>query len=196
MSSLSRTPQGIVAWSDGRIVDCQAETIVTVPAEIPNSSEGFMSDGPVGIGASESPVNETPASSDYCLNFGVLLPERRHAICHCPRGYGGERCEVSLCHNYCLNDGICKIDHNGLPVCICVHGTNGSRCEQHVCNSYCFNSGICEVDNRGQPTCKCRGNFSGIRCEVPDAGYMCQSHCQQRGQLYVPIDGGDTPMCM
>jgi hypothetical protein len=25
---------------------------------------------------------------------------------------------------------------------------------------------------------------------------MCQSHCQQRGQLYVPIDGGDTPMCM
>jgi hypothetical protein len=25
---------------------------------------------------------------------------------------------------------------------------------------------------------------------------MCQSHCQQFGQLYIPIDGGDTPMCM
>jgi hypothetical protein len=25
---------------------------------------------------------------------------------------------------------------------------------------------------------------------------MCRSYCQQFGQLYVPIDGGNTPMCM
>lgn len=189
-------PQGIVAWSDDRGIDCQAERAVTAPAEILNSSEGFMSDGPVGI-VSESSVKETAASSDYCLNFGVLLAERRsRGICQCPQGYGGERCEVSLCHNYCLNDGMCKVGHNGVPVCVCVHGTNGSRCEQHVCNSYCLNSGICEVDSRGHPTCKCRDNFSGVRCEISGAGHMCRSYCQQFGQLYVPIDGGNTPMCM
>lgn len=170
---------------------------MTVSADIQKSGEGFMSDGPIEIVMSESPVKKTAASSEYCLNSGLLLTDKRSsAFCHCPHGYGGERCEVSVCHNYCLNEGKCKIDDNGLPVCVCLRGTKGSRCEQHVCNSYCLNGAMCEVDSKGQPICICKVNFSGTRCEISYTEHMCQTNCQQFGQVYVPVDGGDTPMCM
>lgn len=144
----------------------------------------------------ESSVTETSMSLDYCLHFGVLYTEKGSSRkCQCPQGYGGDRCEVSACQNYCLNDGKCKINYSGLPVCICVHGTNGSRCEQRVCDGFCLNGAACEVNSVGQPTCKCR-DFSGNRCEIPNSEHSCQLYCQQFGQLYVPIDGQDTPMCM
>jgi hypothetical protein len=191
-----RTPQGIVAWSDGKKVICQTEKL-TVSAETVNASADVMGNGSLRTVQSDSSVKETAPSLNYCLNSGVLLTEGSStAICRCPQGYSGERCEVSACHNYCLNDGTCKINHSGLPMCVCLHGTNGSRCEQHVCNSYCLNGGMCTVDSRGQPSCKCKGYFNGIRCEILNTEQLCQSYCQQFGQEFVPVDGADTSMCM
>lgn len=192
-----RTPQGIVAWSDGTKVNCQAESSLTVSVETANSSADFIDDGSARSVQSDSSVKETAASLNYCLNSGVLLTEGSStALCQCPQGYSGEHCEVSACHNYCLNNGTCKINHSGLPMCICLHGTDGSRCEQHVCNSYCLNGGMCTVDSRGQPSCKCEVYFNGIRCEILNTEQLCQSYCQQFGQMFVPVDGADTSMCM
>jgi len=192
-----RTPQGIVARSDGTKVSCQAESSSTVSVETANSSADFVGDGSIKIVQSDSSVKETTASLNYCLNSGVLLAEGSStATCRCPQGYSGERCEMSACHNYCLNDGTCKVNHSGLPVCICLHGTNGLRCEQHVCNSYCLNSGMCIVDSKGQPSCKCKSYFNGIRCEILNTEQLCQSYCQQPGQVFIPGDGADTSLCM
>jgi hypothetical protein len=190
-----RTPQGIVAWSNGTNVNCQADRSLIVSSETVNLSADFMNAGPVTT--VNSSVKETAASLNYCLNSGELLTEESsRAICQCPLGYSGEHCEVYECHNYCLNDGTCKINHSGLPACICLHGTNGLRCEQHVCNSYCLNGGMCIVDSRGQPSCKCKGYYIGIRCEILNTENLCQSYCQQFGKVFVPVDGGDTSMCM
>lgn len=184
-----RTPQGIVARSAVTNVNCQAEKSLTVSAGTKNSSLDFTSDGRVRIVKSDSSVKETATSSDYCLNNGVLLTRSSStAICQCPQGYSGERCEVSACYNYCLHDGTCKINHSGLPTCVCLHGTNGLRCERRICSNYCMNGGICQVDTTGQPSCKCRGNFSGIRCEVLKT--------EQFGEVLVPIGGQDTSLCM
>jgi len=192
-----RTPQGIVAWSNGTKVSCQERSLLTVPVETANSSAIFVGDGSVRSVQSDSSVKETTASLNYCLNSGVLLTEGSStAICQCPQGYSGERCEVFACHNYCLNDGTCKVNHSGLPMCICLQGTNGQRCEQLVCNSYCLNSGMCIMDSKGQPSCKCKGYFNGIRCEILNTEQLCQSYCQQFGQAFVPVDGADTSMCM
>jgi hypothetical protein len=194
---LSRELHGIVSWMDGKQVYCQSERTLPIAAEIANSNKSSKSSEPVRSVVPESSVTEAPASADYCLHSGVLYKENGSGRkCQCPQGYGGDRCEVSTCHNYCLNDGKCQIDYSGSPVCICVQGTNGSRCEQRVCDSYCLNSAACQVNSAGQPVCKCKGNFSGVRCEVPNSEHPCRSYCQQFGQLYVPIDGGDTPMCM
>jgi hypothetical protein len=192
-----RTPQGIVAWSDGTKVNCQTEGPLTVSVEAANSSADFIGDGPVRSVQSDSSVKETARSLNYCLNSGALLTEGSStAICQCPQGYSGERCEVSACHNYCLNNGTCKINHGGLPMCICLQGTNGLRCEEQVCNSYCLNGGMCKVDSRGQPSCKCKGRFNGIRCEMLNTEQLCQSYCQQSGQVFVPVGGEDTSICM
>lgn len=186
-----RTPQGIVAWSDGKNENCQ-----TVSEETVTSSIDFTSDGPVTT-LESSTVTETAPILNCCLNSGVLLTEgSSRAICQCQLGYSGEHCEVSACHNYCLNDGKCEINHSGLPVCICLHGTNGPRCEQHECDSYCLNGGICKMDSRGQPSCKCEGYSIGIRCEIMNTEKLCQLYCQQFDKVFVPVDGGDKSMCM
>lgn len=179
-----RTPQGIVAWSNGTNVNCQAERSSTVSEETANSSIDFTTDGPVTT-VKSSTVKETAPTEGSS-----------RAICQCPQEYSGEHCEVFACHNYCLNDGKCEIDLSCLPVCSCLHGTNGPRCEQHVCNSYCLNGGICKVDSRGQPSCECKGYSIGICCEILNTEKFCQLYCQRFDKMFVPVDGGDTSMCM
>ncbi|XP_069701368.1 protein cueball isoform X2 [Periplaneta americana] len=193
----NRTPQGIVAWSNGK-PECPIEKTVTgIFPKIPNSEENYMSDGP-GVTAETEQLKETPGSAGYCLNAGVLLANKKNSLnCHCPQGYAGERCEVSLCHNYCLNGGKCEMDANDAPVCVCLHGTKGPRCEQKVCNDdFCLNGAKCVVNDSGQPTCKCNGPFSGVRCEILVSEHNCYSYCQQFRQLYVPVDGEATRMCI
>jgi hypothetical protein len=55
---------------------------------------------------------------------------------------------------------------------------------------------MCKVDSRGQPSCKCKGHFNGIRCEILNTDQLCQSYCKQPGQVFVPVDGEDTSVCM
>lgn len=38
------------------------------------------------------------------------------SVCECAQGYTGERCEVSVCHNYCFR-GDCSVSAEGQPKC-------------------------------------------------------------------------------
>lgn len=70
----------------------------------------------------EMPQNEGVPSKipTYCLNGGKytwkLDNKLNPKLCQCSRGYTGERCEISLCYNYCLN-GTCILDNEGFPKC-------------------------------------------------------------------------------
>lgn len=49
----------------------------------------------------------------FCLH-GVKIEGK--LACKCSSGYTGERCELSLCTNYCLN-GECSFTEDGAPKC-------------------------------------------------------------------------------
>ncbi|KAJ9597693.1 hypothetical protein L9F63_011447 [Diploptera punctata] len=147
---IRRTPQGIVTWTDGKVV-CHQETTSTTT----KATSDYLSDEPVVV--SQSSIKEM---SDYCLNSGELVPGKiSKYVCQCQIGYSGKRCEVDVCHNYCLNNGQCEVDRNYRPTCVCPLGAEGSRCELHVCSDYCLNDGVCDIDINGKPVCACKGNL-------------------------------------
>lgn len=49
----------------------------------------------------------------FCLHGEVMNGK---LICKCSPGYVGERCEQSVCQNYCL-EGDCSLTTDGNPVC-------------------------------------------------------------------------------
>lgn len=49
----------------------------------------------------------------FCVN-GSKVPGQ--SLCNCSPGYIGERCDVSVCENYCLQ-GNCSFTDAGLPEC-------------------------------------------------------------------------------
>ncbi|CAG4946883.1 unnamed protein product [Parnassius apollo] len=85
--------------------------------------------------------------------------------CKCSPGYIGERCEISVCHNFCLH-GDCNLTPTGQPECKCKAGFTGARCEINVCDGYCLNNGDCSVGSEQKPTCTCHGEYEGDRCET------------------------------
>ncbi|KAH0815849.1 hypothetical protein GEV33_006942 [Tenebrio molitor] len=111
-----------------------------------------------------------------CLNGGHMTD---YNFCHCPRGFAGKFCEISLCHNYCVH-GKCYSSSLGYPQCLCLKGFGGKRCERDVCDGYCLNDGVCSraVKAGEFPICNCQEGFTGNRCE--NALDMCDVFCQQR----------------
>ncbi|GBM77042.1 Low-density lipoprotein receptor-related protein 1 [Araneus ventricosus] len=71
----------------------------------------------------------------YCLHGGVCtrpLNGVGPAMCTCPRGRAGKRCEISTsCNNYCFNSATCipAVNDDEKPTCLCPKGFVGSRCE-------------------------------------------------------------------
>ncbi|XP_068618209.1 protein cueball isoform X2 [Battus philenor] len=98
----------------------------------------------------------------FCLH-GVKLEGRR--ACKCSPGYIGERCDISLCHNYCLQ-GDCSILPTGETNCKCKTGFTGARCETNVCEGHCLNYGACSIGSDQKPACKCSAEYEGERCET------------------------------
>ncbi|XP_026745540.1 protein cueball-like, partial [Trichoplusia ni] len=87
-------------------------------------------------------------------------------LCNCTVGYTGERCDISVCQNYCFQ-GDCSLTSDGQPTCNCNNGYSGNRCEVNVCTGYCLNNGICSLNEKSQPTCQCLGgDHEGERCQT------------------------------
>ena len=88
------------------------------------------------------------ACTNYCLHHGPSDPldnqssigqlkstchitSLGHPVCHCQVGYGGSRCEINKCNNFCLNSGVCSFTVDG-PVCECGSGYIGTRCQIEI----------------------------------------------------------------
>jgi integrin beta 2 len=87
---------------------------------------------------------------DFCMNGGTCLRFGRNAtVCRCLDQYTGNRCEKLNCQYYptsedcasthspvdlcleqiqCENNGICKIDSDGIASCLCVGEWTGKAC--------------------------------------------------------------------
>lgn len=86
--------------------------------------------------------------------------------CICTPGYTGERCEVSVCQNFCFH-GDCSVSSEGKPLCNCMLGYKGQRCEIDMCHGYCLNNGRCNYnDERKAASCACAKDYEGERCEI------------------------------
>ncbi|XP_058801660.1 protein cueball isoform X2 [Phymastichus coffea] len=121
-----------------------------------------------------------------CANGGTI----NGTDCKCKPGYSGSRCEISVCHNYCLQ-GECFVNDKGLPVCKCSASHNGLRCEHDICDGYCLNAGRCSVYN-GKPICDCKYS-SGVRCEVTfNMAEICALFCVNK---QLQINSVDTSSC-
>lgn len=127
---------------------------------------------------------EEASDSVQCLNGELTI----HG-CKCSRGFTGARCEINLCHNFCLN-GICYLSSEGYPQCKCPLGFIGSRCEHEVCKDFCLNGGRCQPTNNGtwSAVCECGADFSGRRCErVNDVETLCSILCEEGDiKVFVP----------
>ncbi|XP_013190665.2 protein cueball [Amyelois transitella] len=121
----------------------------------------------VTIAENKSAINDlstfkiSPDEGLFCLHGEKLNGK----ACKCSQGYKGDRCDVSLCHNYCL-EGDCSIGTDGNPQCRCNKGFSGARCQLNVCDNHCLNNGYCSLDSKAEPVCHCPGDYEGARCET------------------------------
>lgn len=121
----------------------------------------------------QTPKKEVP--NKFCLHGGTL--DGATSSCRCSEDYDGDSCEISLCYNFCLNNGQCSMNRDSMtnrlePKCSCLHEFGGKRCEVKVCpDNFCLNNGKCIEDASDgfnkKPKCICdEKNFSGVRCEI------------------------------
>ena len=100
--------------------------------------------------------------------------------------FSGPHCEISSCHNYCL-EGDCFVNNRGEPSCKCSASYTGNRCEVNLCTGYCLNDGICSIQNN-KPTCECKYT-NGARCENSiDMGEICGLYCMNRPAVLNSLD--------
>lgn len=112
-----------------------------------------------------------------CKNGGYCTYPMNYTTpeCRCLPGYLGNMCQSSLCDNYCMNDGQCRLV-SGIPECTCVNGFIGKSCSLSTCNGFCLNGGICLKDE-GRQRCSCSNGFSGSRCELNKCNCLNGGKC-------------------
>uniref|UniRef100_A0A1I7XUU4 EGF-like domain-containing protein n=1 Tax=Heterorhabditis bacteriophora TaxID=37862 RepID=A0A1I7XUU4_HETBA len=80
----------------------------------------------------EMDLEETCLQANPCDNNGVCTVTDGKLRCDCPRGWVGEKCQVSCPPDLCSDKGECIMKTNGQIGCRCIPGTTGSRCERGV----------------------------------------------------------------
>lgn len=148
------TPYGLVAFREKHF-ECTSEL------QVPTSKTQYIIEE-----FSPKIKNES-----YCLNLGEKVGNH----CRCTKGFTGDRCEISVCHNFCLNGGKCITDSAGYAECLCLPGYLGNRCERDVCSGFCLNGGRCFINNSA-PLCSCGMRFLGQRCET-SLDFICGQIC-------------------
>lgn len=135
--------------------------------------------------------------SGYCRNKGVCYVDTLKAVdedklpplkCRCPPQWVGEKCEiqVSSCKERCRNDGLCKVNTNGIESCVCPTGFRGRHCE--ICDDLeCSNGGVC-MKNNSKSFCDCPKEYRGYKCDDS----TCDGYCNGNGDCVIRFE---TPQC-
>lgn len=119
------------------------------------------------------PVLTEKEKQKECFNSGKLVG----SYCKCQRGFMGEYCEVSVCHNFCMH-GNCYMSAIGNPKCRCDSGFIGERCQHNKCDGFCLNGGEClNYVTMPAPKCSCPNGYMGDRCEMRSD--LCSVYCEE-----------------
>ena len=119
-------------------------------------------------------LDETPSdpcSPNPCMNEGVCSVTGNGAVCACPWGWTGSRCEKCLtdcASNPCPSNKQCRAKFGGGYDCICPSDRKGPNCEyaNDACDSNrCQNGGSCKLEIGGSFSCICAQPFDGAYCE-------------------------------
>ena len=114
--------------------------------------------------------------SNPCINNGICTVTPSGFLCTCVNGHIGRRCEKKAddCpkdNTVDCNNGVCKLDQDGLPHCVCDDGYTGATCLTSTENCSlkpCQNLGTC-VDLKKGYECKCPRGTSGVHCQIRDS---------------------------
>lgn len=113
---------------------------------------------------------QSKCEASSCEHGGTCVSGDSAAVCVCPPGYSGARCEVDIddcARNPCFNGGTCTDGVNSFT-CACAPGFSGTQCERNVddCTATaCSNGGVC-LDGVNDFTCLCPVGFAGETCAV------------------------------
>ncbi|CAF0704145.1 unnamed protein product [Brachionus calyciflorus] len=114
---------------------------------------------------------------DSCLNGGSCTMIDKKAVCICPEGFTGLKCEKMLAttdvcqyaQNTCFNGGKCMNVHYNY-MCSCESGFTGPRCEiLMLCDPKICTNGVC-VESDGILKCECNPGWSGPFCNNSKTG--------------------------
>ncbi|KAG7218244.1 hypothetical protein INR49_020504 [Caranx melampygus] len=95
-----------------------------------------------------------------CLNGGsCFLNAHKQPKCRCQPNYGGDRCEIDQCRDYCMNGGTCTPSPTG------------------SCEGHCQNKGTCLQSEDGSQLCRCLPQFTGSTCEIDKCHYCRDGEC-------------------
>ncbi|KAH9635374.1 hypothetical protein HF086_017623 [Spodoptera exigua] len=111
-------------------------------------------------------------------------------LCKCTLGYTGDRCDISVCQNYCFQ-GDCGVNDKGKPECRCNSGYSGQRCEVNECHGYCLNNGACSLNEKNERECQCIGDFEGSRCNNTDSAAASRSSMSMSSENAIIETCGD-----
>lgn len=158
----------------------------------------------------QSPAPPSGPCLVQCMNGGsCFLNAHKQPKCRCQPNYGGDRCEIDQCRDYCKNGGTCtpsptgKIwtfqDDSGMSFTkkLSLNHSMWAKillCRPPLCFSRRSNmthpftlSYVCP--STGSPTCRCLTGFTGPNCDL----HTCKEYCKNGGNCTVSI--GNQPIC-
>ncbi|XP_013411103.1 prolow-density lipoprotein receptor-related protein 1 [Lingula anatina] len=143
--------------------------------------------------------NQCEPSSTKGNEKGYCTIENSRTKCKCFDGYQGDRCQYTLCHDYCKNNASCqmKTSHTGsFADCTCNSHARytGTRCENDRCDTYCNGQGECYTDDTTvKLACRCYPSFSGKKCELK--ANCTNDYCLNGGTCLPAPSPGEPVFC-
>uniref|UniRef100_A0A8C4HE85 EGF-like domain-containing protein n=1 Tax=Dicentrarchus labrax TaxID=13489 RepID=A0A8C4HE85_DICLA len=132
-----------------------------------------------------------------CMNGGsCFLNAHKQPKCRCQPNYGGDRCEIDQCrdychfwwpnnmthllmptYDYCKNGGNCTVSAGNQPTCHCPSDFLGDQCQYRSCEGHCLNKGTCLQSENGSKLCRCLPQYIGSTCEIDKCHYCRDGEC-------------------